>query len=234
MTDETNIPANSPVAPEKNARPNQPAGQTQTDQKTSKPVSIKSKSIGENMSQSETKTAIPEGTKTATDPAKPTLNDKKELKKGAKKDEKLGVEKTVKKKGKKDAWVKKEKVRTEDTIKAIQGDLIGKWKPVFWGRFGKKNLRTRNNPKFDKWRKPRGIDILRRKDDGAYPQTGYRMPKTIRGKHPSGYDEVRVATKKELDSLGKTQAARIAATVGRKKRIQLITYANEKKIKVLN
>lgn len=142
--------------------------------------------------------------------------------------------KPTKKKGTKATWVKKEKVKKDTKAKETQDDLSTKWKPVFWGRFGKKHMRTRNNPKFDKWRKPRGEDMQQRKDDGAVVDAGYRSPKALRGIHPSGYKEVMVFTKKDLQSMKPTHAARISGTIGRKKKIELIKFANEKKIWVLN
>lgn len=143
--------------------------------------------------------------------------------------------KPVKKKGVKAAWVKKEKVQKDAKVKAASETLKENWKPIFWGRFGKKNMRKRTNPKFDKWRKPRGEDMLLRKDDGMYVQAGYRTPKAIRGLHPSGYEEVMIYSKKDLDLIKpRAQAARFAGTIGRKKRITLTQYANTKKIHVLN
>jgi large subunit ribosomal protein L32e len=142
--------------------------------------------------------------------------------------------KPVKKKGVKAAWVKKEKVTKTNEVKDTQNELIQKWKPTFWGRFGKKNLRTRKNPKYDKWRKPRGEDMLLRKDDGMIVQSGYRTPRSIRGMHPSGYEEVLIQSARDFNSVKKNQAARISGTIGRKKKIALIKLANEKKIPVLN
>lgn len=142
--------------------------------------------------------------------------------------------KPAKKKGKKDAWVKKEKIKKDAQTLENAELLSTKWKPVFWGRFGKKNLRTRNNPKYDKWRKPRGEDMLLRKDDGMLVQAGYRTPKAFRGLHPSGYEEVMIYSASDLKNVKPRQAARIAATIGRKKRITIIKIANEKKIPVLN
>ncbi len=154
----------------------------------------------------------------------------------AKKEEKkeVATSKPAKKKGTKASWVKKEKVKKTDAIKDVQDSLLGKWKPVFWGRFGKKNLRTRNNPKYDKWRKPRGEDMLLRKDDGMLVQSGYRTPRAIRGKHPSGYDEVLIQSARDFNGMKPHQAARLSGTIGRKKKIALIKIANEKKIHVLN
>ncbi len=152
----------------------------------------------------------------------------------AKKEEKVSSNKPAKKKGKKDAWVKKEKMKKSDDVNALKDDLLGKWKPVFWGRFGKKNLRTRNNPKYDKWRKPRGEDMQQRRDDGAVVAAGYRTPKAIRFTHPSGYHEVLIQSARDFNGMKPHQAARLSGTIGRKKKIALIKIANEKKIQVLN
>ncbi len=89
-----------------------------------------------------------------------------------------------------------------------------------------------------RWRKPRGIDSKQRKGDksrGAKPTIGYRQPKKIRGKHPSGYEEILIKNINQLNKVNKeTQAVRISATVGAKKKQEIIKKANELKIKVLN
>ncbi len=65
--------------------------------------------------------------------------------------------------------------------------------------------------------------------------TGYKGPKVARGLHPSGYREVIVHNVEEVKLLDPTtQAARIAHTVGRKKRGHIIATARKKKIAVLN
>ena len=65
--------------------------------------------------------------------------------------------------------------------------------------------------------------------------TGYKGPKIARGLHPSGYREVLVHNTKEIIEIDpKTQAARIAHTVGRKKRAQIIAEARAQKVVVLN
>ena len=90
----------------------------------------------------------------------------------------------------------------------------------------------------ESWRRPRGLDHkMRRKIKGWPPMvsTGYKGPKVARGLHPSGYREVLVHNTKEVNELDpKTQAARIAHTVGRKKRAQIIAEARAKKLVVLN
>jgi len=88
------------------------------------------------------------------------------------------------------------------------------------------------------WRKARGIDSKTRRKNKAgvkSPSVGYRTPKKIRGIHPSGYEEVRVFTMKDLDKLNKNkQALKISSKLGAKKRIMLVEAAQRKGFKVLN
>ena len=65
-------------------------------------------------------------------------------------------------------------------------------------------------------------------------KTGYKLPKTIRNIHPSGYEEVLVHNIKALEKINpKVQVARIAK-IGKKKKKDLLKKAQELKIKVLN
>jgi large subunit ribosomal protein L32e len=88
------------------------------------------------------------------------------------------------------------------------------------------------------WRKARGIDSkTRRKSKSGVksPSVGYRSPKKIRGIHPSGYEEIRVFTIKDMDNLNKNKhALKISSRLGAKKRIVLIEMAQRKGFKVLN
>jgi large subunit ribosomal protein L32e len=90
----------------------------------------------------------------------------------------------------------------------------------------------------ENWRRPRGLDHkVRLKYDGWPPgvSIGYRRPKTIRGLHPSGYKEVLVYNTEGLQKIDpKTQAIRIAHTVGKRKRVKILVEAKKKKIRVLN
>ncbi len=90
----------------------------------------------------------------------------------------------------------------------------------------------------ESWRRPRGIDSkMRLKKKGKPPlvSIGYRGPKAVRGLHPTGFEEVLVYNVKDLEKIDpERQAARIASTVGRRKRIAIIEKADELGIVVLN
>ncbi|MEM3832937.1 MAG: 50S ribosomal protein L32e [Thermoprotei archaeon] len=88
------------------------------------------------------------------------------------------------------------------------------------------------------WRKPKGQDNkIRLEIKGYTPRVkiGYRNMKKIRSIHPSGYIEVLVHRKEDLVGLQPDKhVVRIAATVGKFKRLSIIEEANKLGLRVLN
>ena len=88
------------------------------------------------------------------------------------------------------------------------------------------------------WRKPHGIDSKQRqklKAYGAIPDIGYRTPRSERGLHPNGLQEVLVSNAFQLAGIdAKTKCVRFSSTLGKKKRTQLEKMVREKKVKILN
>lgn len=121
----------------------------------------------------------------------------------------------------------------------INGDLLEQRKKV-----------SEHRPKFrrqeswrykrlaENWRKPKGIDNKMRLQVSGVPalvKIGYRGPKASRGIHPSGYVDNLIHNINDLLKLNKDKdAARIAHTVGKKKRLEIILKAESMGIKVLN
>lgn len=110
---------------------------------------------------------------------------------------------------------------------------IKKKKPEFVRQESWRYKRLKEN-----WRRPRGIDNKMRRKIKGWPPTvsvGYRGPKAARGLHPSGYNEVLVHNTEELEKINpETQAIRIAHTVGKRKRAEILVEARKRKIKILN
>ncbi len=158
------------------------------------------------------------------------------------KEEKTGKEKVKIAKGKEEERVvkeKKQKVRRKKTkeekkIEKIRKKIRRKKKPTFRGRFGKRWLRRKSKEKWAKWRKPRGIDIKRRAEDGAIPKSGYRTNKRIRFFHPSGFREKLVGSIDELSNVPKEFAVRFRTGIGKRKRKILAELAKKRELKVLN
>ncbi len=89
-----------------------------------------------------------------------------------------------------------------------------------------------------RWRTPRGIDSRMRYKYKAWPKqpsTGYGSPRKIRGLHPSGLEETTVWNVRDLERIDATkQAARIAHSVSKRKRPNIIEKARERGIRILN
>jgi large subunit ribosomal protein L32e len=90
----------------------------------------------------------------------------------------------------------------------------------------------------EKWRAPKGKQNKLRQHQlskGNYPHPGYGSPKSLKFLHPSGFQEIMIRNLKDLEKVNpKTQAIRIASAIGRKKRLEIMKIANEKKLKILN
>ena len=67
------------------------------------------------------------------------------------------------------------------------------------------------------------------------PKPGYGSPRSVRWLHPSGFQDIIVNNVNDLTKMNPaTQACRMAASVGKKKKIEIMKRAEEMKIKVLN
>jgi large subunit ribosomal protein L32e len=88
------------------------------------------------------------------------------------------------------------------------------------------------------WRSPKGTLSKQRrgvKGKGDTVEAGFRTPKAVRGRHPSGFEEVRVHNVDDLEGVdGDTEAVRIASTVGARKRERIEEVAEDEGIRVLN
>ncbi|WP_254761649.1 50S ribosomal protein L32e [Natrinema marinum] len=90
----------------------------------------------------------------------------------------------------------------------------------------------------ESWRRPRGTLSKQRrgvKGKGPKVQAGYRTPTAVRGKHPSGFEEVYVENLDDLEGVdGDREAVRIASAVGARKRERIEEQAEEQGVRVLN
>ena len=88
------------------------------------------------------------------------------------------------------------------------------------------------------WRKPHGMDNKQRRNfkyRGSLVRIGHGKVNAASGLHPSGFQEVMVHNTGDLDQIdAETQAARIGATVGGRKRENIHSRADELGIRVLN
>ena len=88
------------------------------------------------------------------------------------------------------------------------------------------------------WRRPTGTLSKQRrgvKGKGATVEAGYRTAKRVRGRHPSGFEEIRVENTDDLENVdGDTEAVRIGSSVGGRKRERIEEQAEDNGIRVLN
>ena len=88
------------------------------------------------------------------------------------------------------------------------------------------------------WRAPHGMDNKQRRNykyRGSLVRIGHGKVKAANGLHPSGFQEVMVHNSSDLDNMdAETQAARVGATVGGRKREVIHSRADELGIRVLN
>ena len=110
---------------------------------------------------------------------------------------------------------------------------IKRKKPEFIAQGGKTLKRVG-----DKWRRPHGKHSKLKTHNtakGFAPRHGYGSPKSVKGLHPTGFEEKIVYNIKDLTSINpQRQACRISSSVGTKKRLVMMKKAEEMKIKVLN
>jgi large subunit ribosomal protein L32e len=93
----------------------------------------------------------------------------------------------------------------------------------------------KNRKKLQKWRKPKGRDSkmrLSRKSYPASPTVGHKSPKKESGKI-NGQIPILVYNTSDLEKVTKDNVA-ILASIGAKKKLDVIKAAQEKKIKILN
>jgi len=87
----------------------------------------------------------------------------------------------------------------------------------------------------EEWRKPRGSHSKQREKIRPHNvvKIGFRGPAAVRGLHPCGLPEVLVFNSKQLEGI-KNKVVRIGATVGTRKRIEIIKRAETLKLRILN
>ena len=89
-----------------------------------------------------------------------------------------------------------------------------------------------------RWRFPQGRHSKVRQfhcGRPAMPNPGYGSPKVVRGLHSSGLKPVLIGTVKELALLDNSrEGAILVGTIGRRKKLSLLNFALEHKIRIIN
>jgi large subunit ribosomal protein L32e len=87
-----------------------------------------------------------------------------------------------------------------------------------------------------RWRKQTGIDNkkrIRKAFMGKCPRVGNKNSEDVRGMHPLGLQEILVNNVKELEG-AEMVLVRIASTVGKRKKADIIAKAKELNLRILN
>ena len=88
------------------------------------------------------------------------------------------------------------------------------------------------------WRKPKGLQSKQRlnmKYRTPMARVGYGKISSVRGLHPSGFEDILVNNPTDLDGLDpERQAVRISASVGNRKRAKIHDRADDLGLRVLN
>lgn len=112
-------------------------------------------------------------------------------------------------------------------------DEIRQNRPKFLRQESWRYIRVGNS-----WRKPKGTDSRMRLRKKGWPnlvKIGYGGPVKARGLHPSGFNDILVFTKEELEKLNpETDAVRLSSGLGARKRREIVDRANELGLKILN
>lgn len=124
---------------------------------------------------------------------------------------------------------------SKETLEALkQRGVIASRRPTFQRQEYHRRKRLRKTG----WRRPRGLHSKMRRHmrhRTSVVSIGYGSPNAAKHLHPSGFEEVLVHNAKDLDGIDpKKQAARVAHTVGMRKRTQIEEKADELNIRILN
>jgi len=167
-------------------------------------------------------------------PEKPKVEKKKKVEEKPKEEAKEKPKEEPKEEPKEKS-IEKIKFFKEKKLSKDEEELIAKRKKK--PRFIRQELYKLKRLK-DKWRRPRGIDSKKhegKRGKGKLPGIGYKNPESVRGINPLGYYPVLIHNTDELKNLNpKKEAAIISSSIGRRKRNEIIKYANKLRITILN
>ena len=123
-----------------------------------------------------------------------------------------------------------DELRAALALRAAQKKATPSFRRTEWFRY---KLLSRSG-----WRKPHGMDNKQRRNykyRGSLVRIGHGKVNAASGLHPSGFKEVMVHNPADLDQIdAESQAARVGATVGGRKRETIHSRADELGIRVLN